>query len=118
MLHASDQFCHLQNSGSQACAFMLALACNCADITALNGHTCFFHLAGFDVVSLIQDNDLRRQIQQLIFQLRHKVVAGDQELELLAFQLTVLAFADHVNMIICDAQPLVQSICPLLCTSK
>ncbi len=65
---------------------------------------------------LIQDHDLGGQLLQLLLQLGHKVVAGDQELELLAFQLAIFALGDHVDTVICDAKPLVQCICPLLCT--
>lgn len=74
-------------------------------------------LACFDGVSLIQDHDLGRQRQQLVLQLGHKVVAGDEELELLALQLAVLALGYHVHAVISNAQPLVQCISPLLCTS-
>ena len=67
---------------------------------------------------LIQDHDLGGQLLQLILQLGHKVVAGDQELELLAFQLAVFALGDHMDTVICDAKPLVQCICPLLCKAQ
>ena len=76
---------------------------------------CLPHLAGFDGVGLIEHHDLGSQRLQLLLQLGHKVVAGDEELELLAFQLAVLALGHHVDTVICDAQPLMQSICPLLC---
>ncbi len=76
---------------------------------------CVLHLAGFDGMRLIQDYDLGSQLLQLVLQLGHKVVAGDQELELLAFQLAVFTLCDHVDTVICDAKPLVQCICPLLC---
>ncbi len=67
---------------------------------------------------LIQDHDLGSQLLQLVLQLRHKVVAGDEELELLPFQLAIFALCDHVDTVVCDAKPLVQCICPLLCTAQ
>ena len=54
-------------------------------------------LACFDGVSLIQDNDFGCQRLQLILQLGYKVVAGNEELKLLAFQLTVLALQWNHN---------------------
>ena len=79
---------------------------------------CVLHLAGLDGMRLIQDHDLGSQLLQLVLQLGHKVVAGDEELELLAFQLAIFALCDHVDTVICDAKPLVQCICPLLCTAQ
>ena len=75
-------------------------------------------LACFDGVSLIQDHDLGRQCKQLVLQLGHKIVAGDQELEALTLQLAVLALGYHVHAVISNAKPLVQRISPLLCTSN
>ncbi|KAA6425932.1 MAG: hypothetical protein FRX49_04307 [Trebouxia sp. A1-2] len=55
----------------------------------------------------VPDHDLGAQLLQLVLQLGYKVVAGNEELELLAFQLAVFALCDHVDTVICDAKPLV-----------
>lgn len=55
------------------------------------------YLACFNGVSLVQDHDFGCQRLQLILQFGYKVVAGDEELKLFAFQLAVLALQRNQN---------------------